>query len=154
MGLRNLLKKIGEDSRPELRDMEGNVLKDAGWYLEYSKLPDLKIGLPVYFTGKLENNPPFLGESSPCAIVNRIYDAGSTPIVNVEECHQTESLVPMKSPREYLISLREEIKERSKLPVEQLSKASLSILKKVEEWMERELGQLGLNHQKKACSLA
>lgn len=141
MSLKSFLKKCIEYTPPILRDMKGNVLKDAGWYLEYSDSG--KMQLPVYFTGKFEHSSFFTGEPAH-AIVNLISDAGSTPISDIQEytSHYIKKLIPMENPREYLALLKKEINKRSELPVEQLSKANLPVLKKAEEWMESKLEQL------------
>jgi len=137
MGLRELLKRYKEVTRPILRDIKGNVLKESAWYLEYS---DDKIGFPCYFTGEFEKSSFLTGDSG-YAIVEGINSCGSY-FKSLFPSRCTEQLVPIENPKEYLESLKQEIDRRSKLPIKQLSKANLPTLKRAEEWMKDKLERL------------
>ena len=134
MGLKNLLNRIKEIKEPILRDIKGNILNDAGWYLK----TDLdEIALPCYFTGEFS-----IDEGLGYAIFENIkkYDEGAF-IIWCPNFHTTQ-LAPIKNPQKYLGSLKQKIDKKSKLPIKQLSKANLPLLRKSAEWMERKLEQL------------
>lgn len=137
MSLKKLLKDFKEANKPKLRDMKGNLLENKGWYLDYSDLTKPKIGIPCYFTGKLNKY-----QGTGYAVLETIdkYREGAFETNYPNGC--TINLVQIENPKEYLTLLKKEINEKSKFPVEQLKKLNLQLLKKSAEFIESKLKQL------------